>query len=74
MKVFILRYKYNANTIAFNVIAKDEEKVELFTKRSELWGRIEHISSSESIYHSYSDIEYYEMDLNTIDKIVVDKN
>lgn len=66
MKIWVLTYVYNAVTSNFNTIAKDETKVEVFTKKSELWERIEHLEEADSIYYSYSDIVFHEVDITEL--------
>lgn len=71
MEVFILEYLYTERTIQFNNNHDMERRIEMFTKRSRLWERIEKIKSIDGIYLDYDDIKYYTLNLNNYESVSV---
>lgn len=67
MNLYILEYKRTMYTIQFNTMEDDITHHELFTKKSELYRRIEEIECNDSIYMNYSKPIIYNIDLNELE-------
>lgn len=69
MKVYVLEYKLTMLSVQFNTIEDQELKLELFTKKSELYRKIEKIQENDSIYMNYKDVKYYTVELDKINNV-----